>query len=593
MIPWSRDHLWRPAGWHREVHSVALTARGTRLALGPGGEVHRATPGGAWRVVLAAPGAAQVETSQDEDVLIESEATVEELIDLPEAEGGSVDEAGEEDEAAEIADQQDDLLDELSGAVQGGAAELDAAVLDVGERVEGERPAPVVGRLWASASADGPLLVGRADGLWRSQDDGQTWVRVSPAPGVRAVLEREDGSLLAGGAEGLGVSLDQGQRWRRAPGALDDVQVHALARVGEALLAGTAQGLYISVDGRRWSRTGTVDGEPLVVWDILPDPDWAGGMWLATSRGLLRSDDLGQTLRPASRNPLVGVRDIVALPRPGHLLITGEDGAWETVDGGLTWQPVSTGLPGPRTFGLATLGELVLLGGHDGVYQLGRAPAPEAQARAQAAAPPPVGPPLFEVVGRALERPGLDLDVLTVSGRLVAATMMPRLQLGLEHRVSRYRDTLYDSLSTSEYRLPETTAEVLLCWGACASVDATTDYDSDGYDVTTETIEIEDVTEDLAVVDGQVYDMSDIGALSSASANIAQRATTYRTDVARLVSDAWISRNRLVTETTSVGSLPLREQVSHALLIDELSARLDLYTDGWFSRALASDSTPR
>lgn len=591
--PWGQDHLWRATGLHLPAASVVLSPKGTRLALVQSGEIRRATPGGAWRVVLPAQGASQAESSADEEVLIESEATVEELIDLPEAEDGSVDDAGEEDEAIEAADEQADLLDDITGAVEGGAGDLDQAVLDLAERMAGLNVLPPVGRLWAAGDGSGLLLAGRDDGLWRSVDDGLTWTRVSPAQAVQSVIELRDGTLLAGGAQGLGSSQDGGVRWRRVPGALDDREVRALAQVGDALLAGTDQGLFISIDGQRWTAAGGDPGSALDVRDILPDPSWPGGMWLATSRGLLRSDDMGQSLRPASRNPLPGLRDIAALPQPGQILVTGGDGAWETVDGGLTWQPISTGLPGPDTASLAVLGELVLLGGHDGVFQLGRAPTPEAQARVIAAAPPPVGPPLHEVVGHALERPGLDLDVLTVSGRLVAATLMPRLQIGVEHRVSRYRDTLFDSLLTSEYRLPETTAEVLLCWGACAGVDATTDYDSDGYDVTTETLELEDVTDELAVVGGQVYDMSDVGALSSATANIAQRATTYRTDVARLVSDAWISRNRLVAEAGSLGALPLREQLSHALLIDELSARIDLYTDGWYSRSLASDSPPR
>ena len=591
--PWSQDHLWRPTGWQREVHSIVLSAKGTRLAMGADGELLRATPGGAWRTVLPALGAALVETSRDEEVLIESEATVEELIDLPEAEGGSVDASGEDEDAADALDQQADLVDELAGAVESGAGELDQAVLDADERLPAAAAQVAVGRLWVSPTAPDLLLAGRPDGLWASRDDGQSWTRVSPATGVQAVLARPDGELLAGGDEGLGSSTDGGLRWRRVPGLLDDRQVLSLAQVGQALLAGTDDGLYISIDGRRWTATGADGVGDLTIWDILPDPTWSGGMWLATSRGLLRSDDLGQSLRPASRHPLTGVRDLVLLPQAGHLLAAGDDGAWESVDGGLTWQPISTGLPGPRTRALTTLGDLVLLGGHDGVYQLGRAPTPEALAQAPSTGPASVSPPLFEVVGRALERPGLDLDVLTVSGRLLAATMMPRLQLGVEHRVSRYRDTLYDSLLTSEYRLPETTAEVLLCWGACASVDATTDYDSDGYDVTTETVEVDDVTDELAVVDGQVYDMADVGAISSAAANIAQRATTYRTDVARLVSDAWLSRQRLIAETPRVGSLPLREQVAHVLLVDELSARLDLYTDGWFSRSLVPASPPR
>ena len=204
--------------------------------------------------------------------------------------------------------------------------------------------------------------------------------------------------------------------------------------------------------------------------------------------------------------------------------------------------------------------------------------------------PPLRQPPLPQVVGHALQRPGLDIEALTLStARLVAAHFAPQIQLQFRHRVSRYRSTLYESLRTTDQFVPNNTLTARLCWGACTSISTSLyDYVASDSNATFEDLGLGD---DVAVVNGEVYDMGDEGALPSVAANVAQHATSYRTDLARIVSDAWISRRRMMAEQPDIAHRPLPDQVAHALMVDEITARLDIYTDGWFSRALPSSQT--
>ena len=71
----------------------------------------------------------------------------------------------------------------------------------------------------------------------------------------------------------------------------------------------------------------------MAVYDLLPDPRSDRAVWLATSKGILRSDDLGQSMHMVGRNAPTGTTDLVALPEPGHLLAAGSQGAWETQTG--------------------------------------------------------------------------------------------------------------------------------------------------------------------------------------------------------------------------------------------------------------------
>ena len=70
------------------------------------------------------------------------------------------------------------------------------------------------------------------------------------------------------------------------------------------------------------------------------------------------------------------------------------------------------------------------------------------------------------------------------------------------------------------------------------------------------------------------------------AANVAERVTRYRTDVANRITELVLARHRLLDAWSVVQTLTLREQVAHELDVAESTARLDVYTNGYFSRVL-------
>jgi hypothetical protein len=90
------------------------------------------------------------------------------------------------------------------------------------------------------------------------------------------------------------------------------------------------------------------------------------------------------------------------------------------------------------------------------------------------------------------------------------------------------------------------------------------------------------------VFDGQVFDE---GEPVAAAANVAQAIRSYRRYLADHVADAWLARVQVSRESAAVRSQPLRDQVHHALQLQELDARLDAMTDGAFSRSISRSST--
>ena len=92
--------------------------------------------------------------------------------------------------------------------------------------------------------------------------------------------------------------------------------------------------------------------------------------------------------------------------------------------------------------------------------------------------------------------------------------------------------------------------------------------------------------ESVTVVGDEVYSIAEAGSLAPMAANVSERVTRYRTDIAGVVGELALVRLRLIDAGATVGALSLREQVNHQLDVLEATARLDVYTNGYLSRVL-------
>jgi photosystem II stability/assembly factor-like uncharacterized protein len=204
---------------------------------------------------------------------------------------------------------------------------------------------------------DGEFLVGLPGGIARSGDAGLTWTLCGEGlPTGAAVLDvavscpgDSDGgcSLYAVAGDGVYRSQDSGQTWQRYDAGLGGPQVDALASGGSGgLVAATRMGLYRRPPGEE-------------IWDpVAPDfcyehvyslarHDASGLLYAGTEHGLLCSRDGGATWDDITGELTAhGVFGILVDPAdPQHLWIRlAYERIYESHDGGQTWTALWEGM---------------------------------------------------------------------------------------------------------------------------------------------------------------------------------------------------------------------------------------------------------
>ncbi len=238
------------------------------------------------------------------------------------------------------------------------------------------------------------LYVGTiGQGLWRSTDGGDTWMRASDGMFVEChvraltVHPQDPGVLYLGSEQGLFRSTDGADHWSRIESPLNGQQIWSLLVVPqtpEVLLAGTCPAhLFRSGDGgRSWTEVPArmVQECPRImhtrVTTLISDPSDAETLWAGVEiDGLQRSRDGGRTWQVVGQG--LSSRDIHALGivpgngQPKRLLASTNNDLNVSTDGGETWQPlrISTALPWIYCRGLAQKcdqPEVVILGNGEG-----------------------------------------------------------------------------------------------------------------------------------------------------------------------------------------------------------------------------------
>ncbi len=219
--------------------------------------------------------------------------------------------------------------------------------------------ATVVLSLWRDP--DGVVWCGDTNGVFVSEDDGETWVsRDAGLPGAAVTALLRAGPALYAGTRGRGVF-----RWDPVTSRWQDISqgmgtantVFSLAWDGERLYAGTEGGVLRRA-GREWKRVGT-DLPQASRWLVVAHPGRPGHVWAAGDSALFVSTDGGESwehlldvqavalgVRPETVEPWILEADTAWLPARGVLapLERGEQftvGAWE---GGTFWMGTSQGL---------------------------------------------------------------------------------------------------------------------------------------------------------------------------------------------------------------------------------------------------------
>jgi hypothetical protein len=289
--------------------------------------------------------------------------------------------------------------------------------------------------VWAPAGQASRLLAGTDDGVWGSEDGGNSW-RLLGLSGRSVTALTLDQSAAprwyAGTGDGVYVSRDGGQSWARGAGLEASVFALAAGQYPDTLVyAGTfGRGVAWTADG---GRTWSAGGDSLasdIVFALATRRQEPGVVYAGTGRGLFVSRDrarqwqsLGAQLRGRSVRAVclpaaAGQSGIVVAATFGQGVFTSGDGGaswearngglgdlavrslaldagvsdiawvatstagfWRTSDGGRSWQAFNQGLPGPNARWVAVLADTsrtaIGAGPGQGAWSIRLAPQPQ------------------------------------------------------------------------------------------------------------------------------------------------------------------------------------------------------------------------
>ncbi len=243
---------------------------------------------------------------------------------------------------------------------------------------------PYGGDVTSLVVADSALYAGTSGGVFRSADNGSTWIQVNNGLSNRYInsLIAYETCLFAGTYDGIFLSIDQGAHWM-----LTGPSNWGLFGNGAVLIAnlyvseccgrgcGYQQSLAVSTDdGGTWTDMSETLGWEVYAFTSIDSIHIAGNYG-----GIHLSADGGLTWMESS-NGLPSNVWVKALTLSDNILFAGTDrhGIFHSIDSGATWTAISEGLPKrlPDTtryseiISLATVGNGVFAGIRDnGIYR--------------------------------------------------------------------------------------------------------------------------------------------------------------------------------------------------------------------------------
>lgn len=222
------------------------------------------------------------------------------------------------------------------------------------------------GNVAALTMSGDDLFAATGDGVFRSTDDGGSWVAVdSGLSNAAVVCLAANGTRLFAGTygDGMFLSTNNGATWTAADSGLTATAIISLDTSGSNVLAGAdGQGVFLSTDnGTSWVQTVSTFAQVYAFTTI------GTNLFAATGNGVLLSTDKGATWTSLNSSPNANT----LLSFYSNLLAGTSSGVFESTNDGTSWVPLmSPGLTTSNVNVLVASGPNIFAGTDNGVFLL-------------------------------------------------------------------------------------------------------------------------------------------------------------------------------------------------------------------------------
>lgn len=535
---WQYDHQWQGLRLYQALKAVDATWSDRLLVMDLFGQIHRLNTDGSWTVVFDGT----EETFNEEDLLLDLESSLSEQWD-------EYDDTPEYDEDNEEFIQADSVGNEWESAIDDPL--LNQTVQDG------------IFTLWTDEKT--PLVFAcSSQGCVRSLNDGDSWSEMEDLPPAVTFVSLK-GVYLAGTPEGMYTSLDKGRTWSRNLNIPSDLYIHDFTANRQYAVAATSSGIWLTVDAKNWVQTNSAGYEDVEFTSVEISLD--NQLWCMSSLGFLYSEDLGNAFQV--QRTQIQFQEMLEDEWNFGLLAFDREMVWESIDQGASWQALDEGLPRVQIEdAVAWKGSFVIATAQGGYYL---SQSQQSEELADISEISITNVDVDTLVDAATEEIDRQLADLSVEKATRLLRWVPTVSVVYDYGHDRTITVNYDSISTIGLDQEPWKVTTNMCFGNCQT--SSTD------------VGFANLSDDVMVIGNNVY-RSDLGGVVPAASNVSLTLHAMRKARTQRIIDLYSTAIRLEQQSRLLLTAPMVDQVRHQLEQEEVTALLDLYTDGKFYMAL-------